>query len=283
MLRVEADRPAIRMLGPIQVETTRGALPLGGPRARRLLAALAIRANRPVSISFLIDAAWGEQPPVTCRDQVNNGAGRLRRLLGAIGARLTRVGEAYQLTIDAGRIDVHAFEDDLVRSRAAAAAGDAAGAVGLGRRALSHWYGDALGGAVDGPLAGEVARLEELRLAAYAELFANELVLGHHDVVVGEASPLVGRYPFHERLIGQLMTALHGTGRSAEALRIFREHRGRMHDELGIEPDAAVQALAWEILREERAAPQHPLELHALLAQLADVTANVARYLRQHT
>jgi len=285
MVRVETRGSVIRMLGPIEITGAGGTLPLGGPRARRLLAALALRANRPVSVTFLIDAAWGDRPPATCRDQVTNLTGRLRHRLGAVAdVRLSRVGDAYQLSVESGRIDVHAFEAALDRTRARAAADDLAGAAELGRRALSLWYGDALGGPPDGPLAAEAARLEELRLAAYAELLAAELALGRPEVVVGEATPLVRRHPFQERLVGQLMTALHATGRSAEALQVFRGHRRRLLDELGVEPDPAVRALERQIARETRPGPAHPstpdLELHVLLGQLADATAAVARYLR---
>jgi Bacterial transcriptional activator domain len=48
-------------------------------------------------------------------------------------------------------------------------------------------------------LRGEVARLEELRLAAVVERVAAELALGRYDQVVGELEVLVGEQPLRER------------------------------------------------------------------------------------
>jgi DNA-binding SARP family transcriptional activator len=280
MPRTEHARATVRLLGPINVEGPDGPVPVGGPRTQRMIAALALRANRPVPVAFLVDAVWGARPPRTCRDQIHNGMVRLRRLLASAGDVLvSRLGDGYRLDIDPDRVDVNLFQADLARARALGAAGDAAGAATRLRRALDHWYGNALDGLADGTLAGDAVRLEELRISAYEELFSHELTLGDGAAAVGEIAALARRHPLRERLVLQLMTGLRRCGRSAEALQVFRDHRRRMVDELGVEPDRSLQDLEADILR-NGSAPSHidaggRAELAALLARLAELTREV--------
>jgi len=285
-----ATAPTVRLLGPISMSGVGGRVPVGGPRAQRLIAALALRVNRPVAVSFMVDAVWGTRPPRTSRDQVHNGVARLRQVLAAQGSdvRLSRVADGYQLDIDPDRIDVHAFERDLGRARVLSARADLDGAAETIRAGLGHWFGDALGGIAEGALAGEAARLEELRLAAYDDLFVHELARDNAARVVGEIAVLANRHPLRERLVLHLMTALRRTGRSAEALRIFRDHRERVVAELGVEPDHALRILQLDIVQDGagHARPTSPsqtrtvaddIELASLLTDLASLAMEVSR------
>jgi DNA-binding SARP family transcriptional activator len=250
-----------------------------------MFAALALRADHPVTVDFLIDATWAARPPRTCREQVHNCVVRLRRLLHTMsgGGCLHRTGDGYRLEVDPARVDAHAFVGEVYRSRRLAVTGDLAGAVAATRVGLGHWYGDALDGIVDGVLGAEAARLDEMRLSAYEDLFTHELDLGHESTVVTEVAALARRHPLRERLVLLLMTSLARTGRSAEALRVYREHRRRLVDELGVEPDRALRDLEVDILREAGAtrtvSPAAPAELAALLTELARLAEEVARRL----
>ncbi|GAB1509674.1 BTAD domain-containing putative transcriptional regulator [Actinophytocola sp. KF-1] len=108
------------------------------------------------------------------------------------------------------------------------------------------WRGPAL---VDLPHGGaQAARLEELRLDALEDL---------HDALPHEASvaglrALVAANPLRERLRGQLMRALHATGRPAEALAEFEDTRRLLADELGADPSPALAATHLAILRAEQ-------------------------------
>ena len=83
-----------RLLGPLEVVGDGGrALPLGAGRRRALLAYLLLRANEPVANDRLIDALWGEAPPATAAQMVQNQVSGLRRALGANG-RLETLGSA---------------------------------------------------------------------------------------------------------------------------------------------------------------------------------------------
>src|SRR4051794_36534023 len=80
-------------------------LPLGGPRQRAVLAALALHANEVVSVDHLIDAVW-EQPPVSAASNVRTYVRELRRVLGdAGGARLVTRSPGYLLVARPGEVD----------------------------------------------------------------------------------------------------------------------------------------------------------------------------------
>ena len=68
---------------------------------------------------------------------------------------------------------------------------------------------------------------------------------------------LVRQHPLHEKLAGLLMRALAATGRQAEALAAYETVRGRLADELGIDPGAELRAVHLEVLRGE-AGSQRP-------------------------
>src|SRR5262249_17835942 len=93
-----------------------------------------------------------------------------------------------------------------------------------------------------------IARLEELHVAALEERIDADLALGRHNVVVPELEQLVTQHPLRERLRGQLMLALYRSGRQAEALEVYRDARRTPADHLGLEPSPNLQQLERAIL-----------------------------------
>ena len=76
------------------------------------------------------------------------------------------------------------------------------------------WRGPALADFVFEPFAhAEPARKDELRLAALKWRIKANLALGRHAELVPELQSLVAGYPLRELLAGQLMLALHRSGR----------------------------------------------------------------------
>ena len=69
----------IHLLGPVEVSSGNGRIPLGGPKQRALLAMLAIDAGSTVSAERLIDGLWGDEPPATAAKIVQVYVSRLRR------------------------------------------------------------------------------------------------------------------------------------------------------------------------------------------------------------
>jgi DNA-binding SARP family transcriptional activator/tetratricopeptide (TPR) repeat protein len=242
-----------RILGPLEVCTDGGRkLDLSG-KQRSLLAVLLLHADEAVSTDSLIDALWGAEPPETAAKALQVYVSRLRKLFEAEGRGLlvTRP-PGYALELGEHGLDLRRFERLRAEADQATADGDPARAETKLREALSLWRGAPLADLAFEPFAqSEIARLEELRLAALEERIDATLALGRHADVVGELEALVAGHPLRERLRAQLMLALYRSRRQAEALSAYQAARHALVDELGIEPSPELQELERRILRQD--------------------------------
>src|SRR5690242_5145514 len=109
-------RQEIRLLGPWEFRGNHGDIVVLTRRLRLLMTALALSANKPVSVDMLAEQLWPEQLPVRARGLVHTYIGRLRKQLGAamIG---TQPGGGYRLSLSAEAVDVFRFRDLLVKAR----------------------------------------------------------------------------------------------------------------------------------------------------------------------
>ena len=250
-----------RVLGPLEVVRQGRTLELGSGKQRTLLAALLLHANEVVSTDRLIDALWGERAPATAPKIVQGYVSQLRKLLaGTSGSRdgsrdggvlLTR-SPGYVLRLDDGQLDADRFTALLAKARAALAASAPLEASTLLREALGLWRGPPLPEfAFDTFAQEEIARLEELHVAALEERIDADLALGRQVELVTELEGLVSRHPLRERPRGQLMLALYRCGRQAEALQAYQDTRRVLVDELGIEPSRELAQLEQALLRQD--------------------------------
>src|SRR5262249_32361225 len=137
------------------------------------------------------------------------------------------------------------------------------------RSALALWRGAALADVAYEPFAhGEIARLEELRVAVLEERIDADLALGRHADLVGELDALVSQHPVRERLRAQLMLALYRSGRQADALETYQAARRVLTDELGLEPSAVLGDLQRAILSHDSSL-QAPSRIDAKSERLA--------------
>ena len=242
------------LLGPLEVERDGEPVEIAGQKQRAVLASLALNAGQVVPTERLITELWGESPPPTAATALQNAVSQLRKALGA--EPVVTKAPGYMLAVDRSQVDVHRFEAEL----------DAAKSAGAEERrkllkgALGLWRGPPLAEFTYESFAqGEIGRLEERRLAAVEDLLEAELELGNAAELVGEIESLVRDSPLRERLRGQLMRALYGSGRQAEALQAYQETRRVLVDELGIEPSPALQQLHASILRQESTLEPQPV------------------------
>jgi predicted ATPase/DNA-binding SARP family transcriptional activator len=239
------DPLEIRLLGPFGVFVGGCPAEVTGPKRHALLGLLALRAGRIVPVEVLVDALWGAQVPAAPRNALQHHVSRLRAALGA--ESIAAAPDGYALA--GATVDALRFEELLARARSAVRAGDAGQAAELVARALALWRGRPLQGLPDNPWVGaEAARLEGLRTDALEEQFEAALALGEHTELVAWIRRTLEEHPFRERLWGQLMLALYRSGRQAEALETFRQARGVLAEELGIEPGPGLQRLQAAIL-----------------------------------
>jgi predicted ATPase/DNA-binding SARP family transcriptional activator len=226
---------------------------LGGPRRRALLALLLLDAGRVVTTERLIDGLYGDRPPTGVGNAVQSQISRLRQVLPV---PLQGHVAGYRLAVAPDLVDAHRFQRLCVEGRDALAAGDAESAAELLREALALWRGPALADIGDAPFApAQAARLEELRTGAVEDRVEAELALGRHRILVPELGGLVAAHPLRERLRGQLMRALHGSGRQAEALEAFEAARRELAETLGADPGPELAAVHMAVLRGDPALP----------------------------
>jgi len=246
-----------RLLGPFDVVENGRSVGLGGAKQRAVLAILAIHANEVVPADRLIEQLWPGDAPDSAVSTLQGYVSRLRKVLdpnGSNGAQPTIVFRApgYVLTMPPERIDARRFERLLSEAEARAATGDAAGAAGSLREALALWRGAPLADFTYEEFAQpEIARLEELRLRAVEERIDADLACGRHAALVPELEALVAEHPLRERLRAQLMLALYRSGRQGDALAAYRDARGVMQEELGLEPTRALWELERSILQQD--------------------------------
>jgi YVTN family beta-propeller protein len=236
-----------RILGPFMVVGDGQPVVLGGRKQRALLTVLLLHRGEPLSSDRLIDLLWGERPPATAQTTLRVHVSNLRKTLGS-EVVLTRDG-GYVLAREAVKLDADRFGELEDQAQTALAAGDARKARELLGEALGLWRGEPLADLAYEPFAqGEIARLQEARLAALEDRIAADLTLGRHRALVGELEVLAEEHPHRERLLGQLMLALYRSGRHADALEAYRSGRGRLHEELGLEPGPELRRLEQRIL-----------------------------------
>jgi ABC-2 type transport system ATP-binding protein len=217
-----------------------------------VLAVLALRVNRLVSVDSLVDLTWPESPPQTARHAIHVRVSHLRTTLAMAGARQEGVeiatrGPTYVLRADPMSVDAHRFRALVTAARAETH--DPELKASLLRRALDLWQGPPLAD-VATPRVEELCRgLKEARLTALEEWLSAELRLGRHEEVIDELAEVVEEHPHRQRLLAHLMLALYRAGRAPEALAAYRLARNRLVEEFGLEPGPELQRLERAILR----------------------------------
>ncbi|MFH8729501.1 ATP-binding protein [Streptomyces termitum] len=231
-------------------------LPLGGARLRALLAALALRAGRAVSVRELVEDVYGDEPPLDAPAALQALVARLRRILGREAVAATP-GPGYRLAATAEDVDLYVFERRAAEAAARLDADDPETAAALLREALGLFRGPALAD-LPGP-AG--LRPEAQRLAALRRRIEADLRRGATDGLVPELTELTAVHPYDEGFRAQLVRALRAEGRHADALAAYETARRTLADALGTDPGPELTALHRELLTGSPApgpVPAHP-------------------------
>ncbi|WP_335986969.1 AfsR/SARP family transcriptional regulator [Glycomyces sp. MUSA5-2] len=273
-------RTRFRVLGPVEILRDGNALGPTTAQLRCVLALLLLDLGRAVTAERLIAALWPAGPPASALNTVRVYVTRLRRLLaGDPAVALATVGRGWRLDCDPAQVDLYRFRDLVSRARR----GEAPGTGPLLDEALRLWRGPALA-----DIAGDEWReglrtgLEEERLAALEDRLAHDIAAGAARDVVPELAALVAGHPVRERPAQLLMAALGDSGRTAEALALYRKTRRFLVDELGVEPGPGLQREHRRLLgrsREEAARLDRPVP-HQLPADIAGFTGRAEELAR---
>jgi DNA-binding SARP family transcriptional activator/tetratricopeptide (TPR) repeat protein len=238
------------LLGPLVVEGGAGGLLMpAGPRLRVLLATLLLHANVPVPAEVLAEMVWDGSPPPAAVDTLRSYVRRLRQALGGDAKRVVAGGAGYLIRVDQPELDVLEFEALCRDTRAALRAREWEDGSAAAARALRLWRAAPL---LDVPAAGLrgmfVPQLERLRLQVLEDGFDADLRLGQHQELIPQLLDITAQHPLEERFHAQLMLALAGAGRRAQALHAYQEARRALVGELGIEPGTELRDIHRQIL-----------------------------------
>ncbi|MCM3656382.1 hypothetical protein M3147_03870 [Agromyces mediolanus] len=242
--RANGSEPRVGVLGPVAVADASGCLvEPPGTLSKALIAALVAVPRRPgdaVGIDTIVDELWGEAAPQHPRAALQTLVSRLRRLAPGL-VRSTPGG--YALALDPNAVDLFDAEH---------AAEPGSGGLETVDAALARWRGEPgedLGGApVAGALAARAATARERLLRRRAELLAAGGTA--HDETAEAYATLSQRHPLDEAAVAGRLEALAAAGRRAEALAEYAAFRGRLAEELGVDPSPALVAVHARLLRE---------------------------------
>ncbi|HEY0715972.1 MAG TPA: AfsR/SARP family transcriptional regulator, partial [Streptosporangiaceae bacterium] len=226
------------MLGPLEVQTKQGWMPIGAAKWRAVLARLLLGAGQIVPTATLVDELWGNDPPARASNMVSIYVLRLRRFIGDSEGQLLRTqAPGYQLRIGAGDLDTQQFTALLRQGQQALASHAPETAAQRLTEAEELWRGNALADVPRSPFVeAEAERLDELRLTATELRLEAVVACGRYRDAIPELRRLLADQPLKEELWLLLLRALDGAGRRAQALAAYDEARTVLSDQLGVDP-----------------------------------------------
>jgi SARP family transcriptional regulator, regulator of embCAB operon len=230
------------VLGPVQVRVDNKEVAIQQLKLRMLLASLAMRENAVVSVDSLIRELWNDEAPATALQALRVYVSQLRRFFAVQGigedvCRVVTQAPGYRLIVADNILDSQRFFRLCDEARVTAADFPEK-ASKLYREALALYRGRALADVRVQSLVLDsfAAWLDESWLSANIQSIDLKFRLGRHHETVGELRRLAAEHPMNELLHSRLMVALHVTGRSNDAMSVYRSIRALMRDELGTEP-----------------------------------------------
>ncbi|EST38801.1 hypothetical protein N566_05485 [Streptomycetaceae bacterium MP113-05] len=254
-----------QLLGPFRASHEGRQVLVDSRRQERcLLSILLLHAPRAVTTARLIDLLWSDAAPASARGTVHTYVGRLRARLSPLGVRVETRHDGYAVepadhVVDAGEFVRLAARAEIAQDRTEQ--------VRRYDEALALWQGQLLADLADDLLRERIGgHLTELRMRVLEQRAEAQLALGVHDRVVAELRDATRRHPERERLVAARMTALYRSDRQADALALYRETRGALVTEFGVEPGPELQRLHDRVLSgdpglERRAAPVHAVRV----------------------
>ena len=255
-----------RVLGPLRVFHGAQELELHGDKPRAVLALLLTRRNRMVPTPAFAEEVWGKDASdIQANLQVL--ISNLRKVLAPQAIRLTpadsqryiRTSPAgYSISVPDERFDLARFRNLHAAGNAARTARQPADAARAYAGALKEWGGERgledLGGL---PFADAFAQSMEQELLSVLQVRVEaELACRHHQELLGELHSLTRRYPLNDVFCGQLITALAGSGRSADAADQYHDFRERYQREIGSNVPESLRRV-WTAVSRQEDVPDH--------------------------
>nr|QKI29087.1 AfsR/SARP family transcriptional regulator [Streptomyces cacaoi] len=242
----------IQLFGAVSLQVGGEQIPLGTPKERLALAALAWDADRTVSVDTLVRRLWDDLTPAKPREALYPHISRIRKALSAHhhegAAAVISTTHAYTLRADPDAVDLRRYLALLDQAREwADAAGDRE-ALGALKTASSLWVGEPLAG-LPGAWADHIRGvMEEKRLAV--SLLQADITMrsGHYAEAVADLRPLAPLHTTKQSFAGRLALALHGSGRTDEAAALLQRTARQLRRTSGTEPGEELRRVHHGIL-----------------------------------
>jgi DNA-binding SARP family transcriptional activator/tetratricopeptide (TPR) repeat protein len=241
-----------RVLGPPEVITAEGAVTVPQGKTRHLLGLLLAHRERAVSVDFLIDCMWKNDPPNSARENLRGYVHRLRKAIGPAD-RIHTVG-GYQLVLnepDLGHcVDADEFQEQVAQGQRLVAEHEYGAARSSFRTALDLWdfERDCYEGFMGLGIETEKKRLDDLRILAVIGYCTALNETGGLTDEVNLIAAALQSAPLNERLCSYLMQALAECGRRDDALETYQHLRRTLSSELGLSPGRPLTQLHRNLL-----------------------------------
>jgi DNA-binding SARP family transcriptional activator len=277
----------VSVLGTLRVTVGGRNITPSAPKLRSLLTILALRHGHMVTTTSLIQELWGDEAPVSSLATLQTYVYHLRKLLteeSAQGAVIITKPLGYVLQLDE-KLDCELFDDLVESGRQALEREDPDQADSELTAALGLVSGPPLPDVDGGPmLMTHINEIAEGVLHARVLHVNVSTELGRLDEIVPRLKSLIIEYPFHEDFYAKLMLVLQRAGRRREALDVYRQLRGILVSELGIEPSDELRGiqqrlLSGDALPEQAPAPQR---YKASLARPAQLPPDISDFVGRH-
>ena len=240
-----------RLLGDLEIGTQDQLVELPAGPTLLVLTALLLNANRRMSKSALIRAAWGDGD--VGEAQLPKRVGMVRDLLAEADRRAdlrTHSGFGYEMRVAVDEIDTLLFQRLVRQADEAGTRHQSEDEIFYLRRALQLWRGPhPLSNVLGHAFRSETLALEQRHKRAAVRLFELEFIRGNYEGMLDELIMTAGYYPADRRLCEQLMLAQYRCGHVADVAEAFERYRDALEEETGGEPDAQVRNLHFAMAR----------------------------------
>ena len=251
---------ALRILCLGGFEATRDGEPLEGFESRKvraLLVYLVCQRDRRQSREHLASLLWSDRDDEAARRNLRQAIYNLNQVFHqAVGSGdedrmvLAESNHVYLSPEFDGWVDVAAFESALSLGTGGEVRdpGRLADAVSVYRGEFLEGFGTSKAEEFDDWMAAEARRLRELYIEALRALIESFVERGELRFGIPYARRLADVDPLSEEAHRYLIRLYASTGRRGRALRQYQLLEQNLREELGVEPSAASQALAREVL-----------------------------------
>ncbi|WP_157408336.1 BTAD domain-containing putative transcriptional regulator [Actinoplanes sp. N902-109] len=263
----------LQVAGPLRLWRDGVEIDAGPRQQRRLLALLAVRGGQPASIADLIDLMWEDEAPASAVNIIHKYVGALRRIFEpdlrarTSGSFLVPHGTGYQFAGGPDVLDLAAFRELIGAAGRSAGNGEPAAALDHQIKALRLWHGSSGDSLADSTMAQAVfAAVDEEFFAAAIRAAELAAKTGRAAEVLAPIRLAAEIGQLNEPVHAALITTLAAVGCQAEALTVYQTIRGRLADELGIDPSPLLRKAHHQVLTQAVSAPVTPAEQLAVAA-----------------